>query len=76
MTPKKKKPSTISRVCGMIVALIFTTVAVFIGLTAQQMGHLLIMYFAFGVAVIAFLLCIGIGIGKVTPMTYVGTLDM
>ena len=60
----------------MIVALIFIIVAVFIGLTAQQTGHLLIMYFAFGVAVIAFLLCIGIGIGKVTPRTYVGTLDM
>jgi hypothetical protein len=76
MTPKKKKPSTISRVCGMVVALIFIIVAVWIGLNAQQMGHDLIMYFAFGIAALAFLLCIGIGSGKVTPATYMGPLDM
>ena len=76
MTPKKKKPSTISRVCGMVVALVFIIVAVWIGLNAQQMGHDLIMYFAFGIAALAFLLCIGIGLGKVTPTTYMESLDI
>ena len=76
MTPKKKKPSKISRVCGMVVALVFIIVAVWIGLNAQQMGHDLIMYFAFGIAALAFLLCIGIGLGKVTPTTYMGSLDI
>ena len=76
MTPKKKKPSTISRVCGMVVALVFIIVAVWIGLNAQQMGHDLIMYFAFGIAALAFLICIGIGSGKVTPTTYMGSLDI
>ena len=76
VTPKKKKPSTLSRVCGMIVALVFIVIAVYIGLNAQQMGYELIMYFAFGMAALCFLLCIGIGIGKVTPTTYMGTLDM
>jgi hypothetical protein len=75
VTPKKKKPSTLSRVCGMVVALIFIVVAVWIGLNAQQMGHELIMYFAFGIAALCFLLCIGIGSGKVTPTTYMSTLD-
>ena len=76
MTPKKKKPSVVSRVCGMIVALIFIVIAVLIGLNAQQMGHELIMYFAFGMAALCFLLCLGIGTGKVTPTTYMGSLDM
>ena len=76
MNPKKKKPSTISRVCGMVIVLIFIIVAVWIGLSAQQMGHDLIMYFAFGIAALAFLLCIGIGLGKVTPTTYMGSLDI
>ncbi|NHI88179.1 MAG: hypothetical protein EAX87_01580 [Candidatus Thorarchaeota archaeon] len=76
LTPKKKKPSTLSRVCGMLVALVFVVVAVYIGLNAQQMGYQLIMYFAFGIAALCVLLCIGIGTGKVTPSTYMGTLDM
>jgi hypothetical protein len=75
LTPKKK-PSTLSRVCGMLVALIFIVVVVYIGLNAQQMGYQLIMYFAFGIAALCVLLCIGIGTGKVTPSTYMGTLDM
>ena len=74
LTPKKKKkPSTLSRVCGMSVALVFIVVAVYI---AQRMGHQLIMYFAFGIAALCVLLCFGIGTGKVTPSTYMGTLDM
>ena len=76
VTPKKKKPSTISRACGMIVALVFIVVAVYFGLNAQQMGYDLFMYVAFGIAVISFLCCIGIGTGKVTPTTYMGTFDM
>ncbi|MFW9835239.1 MAG: hypothetical protein ACFFEK_14660 [Candidatus Thorarchaeota archaeon] len=76
MTPKKKKPSTVSRVCGMVVALIFIIVASYFGFYAQQRGYNLIMYFAFGIAALAFLLCIGIGLGKVTPRTYMGSLDM
>jgi len=75
MTPKKEKPSTFSRVCGMVIALVFIVVAVWIGLNAQQMGHELIMYFAFGIAALCFLLCIGIGTGKVTPRTYMDSLD-
>ncbi len=75
MTPKRKKPSKLSRVCGMIVASIFIVVAVWIGLNAQQMGHELIMYFAFGIAALCLLLCIGIGTGKVTPTTYISSLD-
>jgi Na+/proline symporter len=76
VTPKKKKPSTLSRVCRMIVALVFIVIAVYIGLNAQQMGYELIMYFAFGMATLCFLSCIGIGIGKVTPTTYMESLDM
>jgi len=78
LTPKKKKkkPSTLSRVGGMLVALVIVVVAVYIGLNAQQMGHQLIMYFTFGIAALCVLLCIGIGAGKVTPSTYMGTLDM
>jgi uncharacterized protein YqhQ len=77
LTPKKKKkPSTLSRVCGMSVALVFIVVAVYIGLNARQMGYQLITYFAFGIAALCVLLCFGIGTGKVTPSTYMGTLDM
>jgi uncharacterized protein YqhQ len=77
LTPKKKKKSsTLFRVCGMLVALAIIIVAVYIGLNAQQMGHQLIMFFAFGIAALCVLLCIGIGTGKVTPSTYIGTLDM
>jgi cobalamin biosynthesis protein CobD/CbiB len=77
LTPKKKKkPSTMSRVCGMLVALIFIVVAVYIGYNAQQMGYQLVMYFAYGIAALCLLLCIGIGTGKVTPSTYMGTLDI
>ena len=76
MNPKKKKPSTASKVCGMIVALIIIIVAVYIGLNAQQGGYEMIMYLAFGLAALCFLCCIGIGTGKVTPRTYMSTLDM
>ena len=76
LTPKKKKSSALSRVCGMLVALVIIVVAVYIGLNAQQMGYQLIMYFAFGIAALCVLLCIGIGAGKGTPSTYMGTLDM
>lgn len=76
MAPKKKKPSTMSRVCGVLVASIIIVVAVYIGFNAQQMGFDLIMYFAFGIAALAFLLCIGVAMGKVTPRTYMGPLDM
>ena len=76
MAPKKKKPSTMSRICGVLVASIIIVVAVYIGFNAQQMGFDLIMYFAFGIAALAFLLCIGVAMGKVTPRTYMGPLDM
>ena len=65
-----------SRVCGVLVASIIIVVAVYIGFNAQQMGFDLIMYFAFGIAALAFLLCIGVAMGKVTPRTYMGPLDM
>jgi hypothetical protein len=60
----------------MVVALVIIVVAVFIGINAQQMGMDLVMYFAFGIAALAFLLCIGVASGKVTPRTYMGPLDM
>jgi len=73
---RKKKPSMMSRVCGMIVALIIIIVAVWIGLNAQQEGFVLVMYFALGIAALAFLLCIGVAMGKVTPRTYMGPLNI
>lgn len=76
VTPKKKKPSTISRACGIIVALVIFVIALWFGFNAQQGGYDLIMFVAYGIAALSFLLCIGIGTGKVTPATYMGTLDM
>ena len=76
VTPKKKKPSLAVRVCGMTVALVVIIIGIWIGYTAQQGGYDLIMYAAYGVAALCFLLCLGIGTGKVTPATYLGPLDM
>ncbi|MFX1369102.1 MAG: hypothetical protein ACFFAY_10925 [Promethearchaeota archaeon] len=75
MPRKKKKPSPMVRVCGVIVASVFVIVAVWFGLVAQQMGQDLVMYAAFGIAALSFILCLGIAAGKVTPTTYMGTLD-
>lgn len=73
MTPKKKKPSTAIRACGVIISLVFFAFAVWFGLAAQQTGYDLMMYAAFGIAALCFLLCLGIAAGKVTPTTYIGT---
>jgi len=60
----------------MIIALIIIIVALWIGFTAQQMGHELVMYGAFGIAAICFILCLGVASGRVTPTTYMGSLDV
>lgn len=73
MTPKKKKQSLVTRACGVIITLVFFAVAIWFGLTAQQMGLDLMMYAAFGIAALCFILCLGIAIGRVTPKTYIGT---
>ncbi|NHJ14912.1 MAG: hypothetical protein EAX95_14620 [Candidatus Thorarchaeota archaeon] len=73
MAPKKKKPSLIVRACGVIIAIVCLATSVWFGLTAQQLGQDLMMYVAFGIAALCFLLCVGIAAGKVTPTTYMGT---
>jgi len=60
----------------MIVALIIIVVAVWIGLTAQQMGQDFMMYGVFGIAALCFIMCLAIASGRVSPASYVGSLDM
>ena len=76
MTSEKEKPSPASRVRGMIAALGFIIIGLWMGFNAQQMGQELIMFAAFGMVALCFLLCLGIASGKVTPATYMGTSDM
>ena len=59
----------------MIFALVFFVVALWFGFNAQQGGYDLMMFVAYGIAALSFLICVGIGTGKVTPSTYMGTFD-